>query len=120
MAKVLTGWTYPTAPGALRRRNNNPQYYFGEMIPVDAEHDTSAKTIFNNVTIPAGQSAQMDLDSSAECPDVSAHHAAPSFLVSRQLGNSAPGPIPAIRGPAYIRKDRPECLRTTARCVTWR
>ena len=62
MAKVLTGWTYPTAPGATPK-NNNPQYYFGEMIPVDAEHDTSAKTIFNNVTIPAGQSAQMDLDS---------------------------------------------------------
>jgi uncharacterized protein (DUF1800 family) len=62
MAKVLTGWTYPTAPGATPK-NNNPQYYFGEMIPVDAEHDTSAKTIFNNVTIPAGQSAEMDLES---------------------------------------------------------
>jgi len=62
MAKVLTGWTYPTAPGATAK-NNNPQYYFGDMIPVDAEHDTSAKTIFNNVTIPAGQSAEMDLES---------------------------------------------------------
>jgi uncharacterized protein (DUF1800 family) len=62
MAKVLTGWTYPTAPGATPK-NNNPQYYFGEMIPVEAEHDTSAKTIFHNVTIPAGQSAEMDLES---------------------------------------------------------
>jgi uncharacterized protein (DUF1800 family) len=62
MAKVLTGWTYPTAPGATAK-NNNPQYYFGAMIPVDAEHDTSAKTIFNNITIPAGQSAEMDLES---------------------------------------------------------
>jgi uncharacterized protein (DUF1800 family) len=62
MAKVLTGWTYPTAPGATPK-NNNPQYYFGAMIPVEAEHDTSAKTIFNNVTIPAGQSAEMDLES---------------------------------------------------------
>ena len=40
MAKVVTGWTYPTAPGATPK-NNNPQYYFGEMIPVEAEHDTS-------------------------------------------------------------------------------
>jgi uncharacterized protein (DUF1800 family) len=62
MAKVLTGWTYPTAPGATAK-NNNPAYYFGDMIPVDAEHDTSAKTIFNNVTIPAGQSTEMDLES---------------------------------------------------------
>jgi uncharacterized protein (DUF1800 family) len=62
MAKVVTGWTYPTAPGAAGK-TNNPQYYFGPMIPVQSEHDTSAKTIFNNVTIPAGQSAEMDLES---------------------------------------------------------
>jgi uncharacterized protein (DUF1800 family) len=62
MAKVLTGWTYPTAPGATAK-NNNPTYYFGSMIPVDAEHDTSAKTIFNNISIPAGQGTEMDLES---------------------------------------------------------
>ena len=62
MAKVLTGWTYPTAPGATAKANN-PQYYFGPMIPVESEHDTSAKTIFNNVQIPAGQTAEMDLES---------------------------------------------------------
>ena len=62
MAKVLTGWTYPTAPGA-KPKNNNPQYFFGQMFAVEAEHDTSAKTIFGNVTIPAGQTAEQDLDS---------------------------------------------------------
>ncbi|MGA2711500.1 MAG: DUF1800 domain-containing protein [Bryobacteraceae bacterium] len=62
MAKVVTGWTYPTAPGATPKPNN-PQYYFGSMIPVESEHDTSAKTIFNNVTIPAGQTAETDLES---------------------------------------------------------
>lgn len=62
MAKVVTGWTYPTAPGATAK-TNNPPYYFGQMIPVEAEHDTSAKTIFNNVTLPAGQTAEMDLES---------------------------------------------------------
>jgi uncharacterized protein (DUF1800 family) len=62
MAKIFTGWTYPTAPGATAK-TNNPQYYFGQMIPVESEHDTSAKTIFNNVTIPAGQTAEADLES---------------------------------------------------------
>ncbi len=57
----LTGWTYPTAPGATAK-NNNPAYYFGQMFAVEAEHDTSSKTIFNNVTIPAGQTAEQDLD----------------------------------------------------------
>jgi uncharacterized protein (DUF1800 family) len=61
MARVLTGWTYPLVPGATPK-NNNPQYYFGPMIPVEAEHDTTAKTIFANVTVPAGQTAEMDLE----------------------------------------------------------
>jgi uncharacterized protein (DUF1800 family) len=62
MAKVLTGWTYPTAPNATAKPNN-PPYYFGQMFAVEAEHDTTGKAIFNNVTIPAGQSAEQDLES---------------------------------------------------------
>jgi uncharacterized protein (DUF1800 family) len=62
MAKVLTGWTYPTAPGAAAKVNN-PQYFFGQMFAVEAGHDTTAKTIFAGVTIPAGQTAEQDLDS---------------------------------------------------------
>jgi uncharacterized protein (DUF1800 family) len=61
MAKVMTGWTYPTAPGAPAK-TNNPAYYFGQMFAVEAEHDTTAKAIFNNVTVPAGQTAEQDLD----------------------------------------------------------
>ena len=61
MAKLLTGWTYPTAPGATAK-DNNPAYYIGQMFSVDAEHDKTAKTIFGNVTIPAGQTAEQDLD----------------------------------------------------------
>lgn len=62
MAKALTGWTYPTAPGA-KARAENPPYYFGQMIPVESEHDTTAKTIFNGIVIPAGQTAEQDLNS---------------------------------------------------------
>jgi uncharacterized protein (DUF1800 family) len=62
MAKALTGWTYPVAPGATAR-NNNPAYYFGQMYAVEAEHDMTAKAIFGGVTIPAGQTAEQDLES---------------------------------------------------------
>lgn len=62
MAKVVTGWTYPTAPGA-KAATNNPQYFFGQMFAVESEHDTTAKTIFSNIAIPAGQSAEQDLES---------------------------------------------------------
>jgi uncharacterized protein (DUF1800 family) len=61
LAKALTGWTYPTAPGATAK-TNNPAYYYGRMHAVEAEHDTTAKAIFNNLTIPAGQTAEQDLN----------------------------------------------------------
>jgi uncharacterized protein (DUF1800 family) len=62
LSQLLTGWTYPTAPGATAK-SNNPEYFTGQMFAVDAEHDKATKTIFGNVTIPGGQTAQQDLGS---------------------------------------------------------
>src|SRR5580704_4980640 len=62
MAKALAGWTYPTAPGATAKRTN-PAYYVGQMFAVESEHDTTSKSIFGNITIPAGQTAEQDLES---------------------------------------------------------
>ena len=55
---------------------NNPAYYFGQMFAVEAEHDTTAKTIFGNITIPAGQTAEQDLESLSGCADGAADHGA--------------------------------------------
>ncbi|HVV47291.1 MAG TPA: DUF1800 domain-containing protein [Bryobacteraceae bacterium] len=81
MARVLTGWTYPTAPGATPK-GNNPAWYVGQMFPVQFNHDTTAKVIFDNIAIPAGQTAEQDLDSL-----VDALMAQPSIapFISRQL-----------------------------------
>jgi uncharacterized protein (DUF1800 family) len=65
LAKALTGWTYPTAPGATAKVNN-PEYFIGQMFAVEAEHDTTSKAIFSNIVIPAGQTAEQDLDSVIE------------------------------------------------------
>jgi len=62
MAKALTGWTYPTAPGA-EPKANNPAYYFGQMFAVESRHDMTAKTIVGGAMIPAGQTAEQDLES---------------------------------------------------------
>jgi len=62
MARVLTGWTYPTAPDA-KPKANNPPYYLGQMFAVENNHDTTAKQIFGDITIPAGQTAEQDLES---------------------------------------------------------
>jgi uncharacterized protein (DUF1800 family) len=81
MAKLYTGWTYPTAPGA-KAHTNNPDYYFGQMFAVESEHDTTPKTIFAHITIPAGQTAEQDLESLLD-----AFMAQPSMapFVSQQL-----------------------------------
>lgn len=95
MAKAFTGWTYPTAPGATAKFNN-PEYYYGQMFAVEANHDQSAKTIFGNVTIPAGQTAEQDLDSVLD-----AMMAQPTMapFVSRQLIQHL---VTSNPSPAYV------------------
>lgn len=60
-AKIMTGWTYPTAPG-VAAKTNNPAYYTGTMFAVEAEHDETSKTIVGDITVPAGGTAEQDLD----------------------------------------------------------
>src|SRR4029079_15303574 len=59
-AKIYTGWTYPTKPGAVLQRHN-PAYYIGPMVPFQANHDTTAKTLLHGLAVPAGQTAEQDL-----------------------------------------------------------
>lgn len=59
-ANLFTGWTYPTAPGAAAKPNN-PEYFIGAMIPVDANHDTTPKVLLDGQTLAANQTAQADL-----------------------------------------------------------
>jgi uncharacterized protein (DUF1800 family) len=59
-ARVYTGWTYPTKPGA-RLLPHNPPYYVGPMDAFEANHDTGSKTLLNGLVLPAGQTAEQDL-----------------------------------------------------------
>jgi uncharacterized protein (DUF1800 family) len=98
VAKMLTGWTYPTAPGATAK-TNNPAYYLGQMFAVESEHDTSAKTIFNNIQIPAMQNTEQDLNSLL---DALMQHPTMAPFVSEQLiqhlvtSNPSPGYIQRV------------------------
>lgn len=97
MAKVLTGWTYAPKPGTSSRRNN-PQYFIGEMLSVPAEHDTSSKTIFDNIVIPAGQTAEQDLESLLDA--VMAQNTMAPF-VSKQLIQHL---VTSNPSPAYVQR----------------
>jgi uncharacterized protein (DUF1800 family) len=59
-AHAFTGWTYPPLPGQPAR-SHNPKNYLADMVGVDANHDTNAKTLLNGATLPAGLSMNADL-----------------------------------------------------------
>jgi len=80
-AKIYTGWTYPTEPGATLKIHN-PAYYVGPMEPYQANHDTTQKTLLNGLIVPAGQTAQQDLKAALD--NIFAHPNVAPF-VSKQL-----------------------------------
>lgn len=59
VTKALTGWTYGRATGTTT--GHNPSYYLVPMVPVQANHDISAKALFPGYDLPANQSADQDL-----------------------------------------------------------
>ena len=61
-ARAYTGWTFANASGGAVTRFPNNVYYFAPMAPYESAHDMTAKTLLNGTTLPAGQSAEQDLD----------------------------------------------------------
>ena len=94
-AKVYTGWTYPTKPGAVLRMHN-PSYYVGSMVPFESNHDTTSKTLLNGFVLPAGQTAEQDLDAALD--DIFNHPNVGPFI-GKQLIEHLVGSNPS---PAYI------------------
>ena len=97
MAMALTGWTYPTTPGAIPK-NNNPPYYFGQMFTVEQNHDTSPKTILGNITITSGQTAKQDL---ASVIDALMQQETMAPFICRQLIQQL---VTSNPGPAYVQR----------------
>jgi uncharacterized protein (DUF1800 family) len=59
-ARALTGWTFPTRPGATPQLRNPPNYV-GRMEPVAHTHDSDEKILLDGTVLPAGQTAEQDL-----------------------------------------------------------
>jgi len=60
-AHTFTGWSYPPKPGQSAKFYSD-SYYGGPMVPFDNHHDKGSKLLLNGVTLPAGGTAQGDLD----------------------------------------------------------
>ncbi len=96
-ALALTGWTYPTAPGANPGSNNWENFSQPAMEPRPANHDTSAKTLLNGVVLPAGQTVQQDLDGVIDC--VFNHPNVGPFVATRLIRSMVTSnPSPAFVG----------------------
>ena len=62
-AKAYTGWTYATSSGgASTEFPNKTPNYLAPMAAVESAHDTTAKTLLDGTVLPAGQTAEEDLE----------------------------------------------------------
>lgn len=64
-AHVFTGWSYPPKPGKAAAFWSE-SYYSGPMIPFDNHHDKDEKILLNGTVLPAGGTAQADLDAAIQ------------------------------------------------------
>jgi uncharacterized protein (DUF1800 family) len=97
-AHVFTGWTYAPRPGATRNRFGNPSYYDQPMIAFDDHHDKGPKTLLNGVVLPAGQTAQVDLEAAI---DNIFNHPNVGPFIGRQLIQQF---VTANPSPAYVQR----------------
>jgi hypothetical protein len=118
LANVLTGWTYPTRPGATPAAGHNPAYWEGEMEPRENRHETSAKVLMDGFAIPAGMTARQDLD--AALAHIFNHPNVGPFVSTRLIrnlvtSNPSPGYIArvtqAFNGNGGVRGDLRNVLR---------
>jgi uncharacterized protein (DUF1800 family) len=95
LARALTGWTYPPRAG-VASRFPNPPHYVGRMVPIAAQHDTGQKVLFGTQVIPAGQTAQQDVDSAL---NIIFNNPNTAVFVSRQLIQHL---VTSNPSPAYV------------------
>ncbi|MBM3819969.1 MAG: DUF1800 domain-containing protein [Acidimicrobiia bacterium] len=97
VARALTGWTYPTAPG-VEPRSMNPEFMVGLMEPRPLNHDAGAKT-FLGATIAAGQTVTKDMEDVIDT--VFTHPNVPPFVATRLIrslvtSNPSPGYVTRV------------------------
>ncbi|MDP9339118.1 MAG: DUF1800 domain-containing protein [Acidobacteriota bacterium] len=96
LGRSLTGWTYPTEPGQTLAKHN-PEYYGGNMVPFESNHDSGAKT-FLGQSVAGGQSASQELDSVLTI--IFNHPNLPPFVARRFIEKL----VTSNPSPAYIQR----------------
>ena len=99
-AKLFTGWTYPTRPGATLARHN-PTNFNGPMVPFPANHDNTIKTLLNGFVVPAGQGPAADLKAALD--NIFAHPNVGPFICKQLIqrlvmSNPSPAYVSRVAG----------------------
>jgi uncharacterized protein (DUF1800 family) len=92
-ARALTGWTFPGKPIS---NGHNPENFDGPMLAVEAHHDQGQKVIVGGVVLPAGQSAEKDLEDVLHA--LSTHPNAAPFISLRMIQHL----VTSDPSPAYL------------------
>jgi uncharacterized protein (DUF1800 family) len=95
MARALTGWTFP---GKAITQGHNPENFDGPMIAVESNHDEATKIIVGATRLPAGQSAEKDLDDVLHA--LSVHPNAAPFISLRLIQHL----VTSDPSPNYLRR----------------
>ncbi|MBS0320355.1 MAG: DUF1800 family protein, partial [Proteobacteria bacterium] len=102
MARVFTGWTYAQASGVPPTAKNFTTYYAAPMVTYPGTattgHDTDAKDIINDVTLPANQTALQDLTGAVNA--VFMHPNTPAFISKQLIQHLVTG----NPSPAYVQR----------------
>ncbi len=61
-ARAFTGWTEPLSDGTTPSTINWVRNWNDPMVPLDSFHDMTSKTVLNGTVLPAGQTAEQDMD----------------------------------------------------------
>jgi uncharacterized protein (DUF1800 family) len=94
-ARVYTGWTYPPVLGATTS-GHNPPNYTGPMVAYEPNHDEGAKTLLNGVVLPAGNTAQQDLEAALD--NIFNHPNVGPFIASNLIQHF----VTSNPSPAYV------------------
>src|SRR6202451_3853433 len=98
-ARAYTGWTFANADGSSPSSLSWTYNYNHLMVPVESAHDTTQKILLNDTTLPAGQTAEQDLQGALD--NIFAHPNVGPFICKQLIqhlvtGNPSPGYVQRV------------------------
>jgi len=105
-ARAFTGWTYAPYDAPQTKGSSDRRYFARPMVAMESRHDTGTKTLLKGYAVPAGQTAQADVD--VAVANAFSHPNVGPFValhLIRQLVTSNPSPAYVARVAAAFNND---------------